>query len=87
MTEKLMEAHKFTDGMTEKEVPMAKVALPKWLIQGLAYGIVLGGTLFTVGTMAVGAFPGLFPAAFGIQMGAIGFSGAVGIAYTKDITE
>ena len=64
-----------------------KIHMPKWLIQGLAYGTVLGGTLFTLGQMAVAAFPGLFPAAYAVELGAIGFTAAVAIAYSNDITQ
>ena len=83
--EKLNRAHRFVDGMAEESKPKKKVSLPKWLIQGLIYGMILAMVLSVVGTMAVGAFPALFAATLPIQMGAIGFAGSIGIAYTNDV--
>jgi len=85
--EKLKAIHEFLDGMTKKEVKKPMVSMPKWLLQGLFYGTFLGGVGYIVGAMAMNAIAGLFPANFDIIMGALGFIGSVGIAYTNDITE
>ena len=87
MTEKLMEAHKFTDSMTEKEVPMAKTAMPKWLMQGFFYGLFLGLIGYLSGAVAINAVPAAFPATLPVIASALGFLSAIGLAYTRDITE
>ena len=86
-TETLKEIRLFCDGMTEKEVPMAKISMPKWMLQGFFYGLFLGILGYFAGGVAVTAAPGLFPATSNIVAGALGFLASLGIAYTKDIVE
>ncbi|MEA3222774.1 MAG: hypothetical protein U9P49_06375 [Thermodesulfobacteriota bacterium] len=86
-SEKLKNIHEFCDGMAEKEVHMAKVALPKWLIQGFLYGLVLGVVMYFAGAVAVNAIPTFLPAATPTISGALGFLSSLGIAYTNDITQ
>ena len=86
-TEKLKEAHKFLDGMTEKEDTMAKTAMPKWLMQGFFYGLFLGLVGYLSGAIAVNAVAAAFPATLPVIAAALGFLSAIGIAYTRDITE
>ena len=66
---------------------MAKVSMPKWLLQGIFYGIFLAAVGYICGAMGMNAIPGLFPVGFDVVIGTLGFIGSVGIAYTKDISE
>ena len=87
MRDKLKGVHEFLDGMNEKEVPMAKTAMPKWLMQGFFYGLFLGLVGFLSGAVAINAVPAAFPATLPVIASALGFLSAIGIAYTRDITE
>ena len=73
--------------MAESDVKRKGVAMPKWMLQGTLYGLFLGGIGYLAGTVAVNAAPGVFPATIGVIMGALGFLGSLGIAYTNDITQ
>jgi len=87
MTERLIEAHKFIDGMTKEEEVGSRRGLPKWLMQGVLYGTFLALIGYTCGGMAMNAVPGLFMAGFDVVVGTTGFLSSIGIAYTKDISE
>jgi len=63
------------------------VALPKWLIQGFLYGLVLSVVMYFAGAVVINAIPALFPASTPLISGALGFLSALGIAYTNDITQ
>lgn len=86
-TERLNNIHRFLDGMTEKEEVGSKRGLPKWLMQGVFYGIFLALIGYTCGAMAMNAVPGLFMPGFDIVVGTAGFLSSIGLAYTKDIAE
>ena len=73
--------------MAEADVKRKGVALPKWLIQGFLYGIVLALIMYYAGTVAMVAAPALFPPGLDIVSGAVGFLSSLGIAYTKDISQ
>lgn len=73
--------------MAETEAKKKHVALPKWLIQGFLYGLVLAVVMYYAGSIAVVAVPVLLPAASPVIAGALGFLSALGIAYTNDITQ
>ena len=87
MTEKLIEAHKFTDGMADETKSKKRQAMPKWLLQGFIYGMFLSLVAYLSGAIAVNAVPAAFPATLPTIAAALGFLAAIGIAYTKDITE
>ena len=86
-TENLKGIHNFIDGMAEKEEVGSRRGLPKWLMQGVFYGIFLALIGYTCGGMAMNAVPGLFMPGFDIVVGTTGFLSSIGIAYTKDISE
>jgi len=73
--------------MAEQAVKGRNAALPKWLIQGFLYGLVLGVVMYFSGAVAVEAVPAFLPAATPTIAGAIGFLSSIGIAYTNDITQ
>ena len=73
--------------MAEEPKKGRGVALPKWLIQGFLYGLVLGVVMYFAGAVAVNAIPVLLPAGTPTISGALGFLSALGIAYTNDITQ
>lgn len=87
MDEKLNRIHVFCDGMAEDVKVKAKRGLPKWLMQGVFYGIFLALIGYTCGAMGMNAVPGLFMPGFDVVVGTAGFLSSVGIAYTKDISE
>lgn len=66
---------------------MAKIAMPKWMMQGFFYGLFLGIIGYFAGGIATTAAPALFPATSTVVAGAAGFLAALGIAYTNDITQ
>jgi len=82
-----MEAHEFCDGMAEDVKPKKGQAMPKWLLQGFFYGLFLALIAYLSGAIAINAVPAAFPAALPVIASALGFLAAIGIAYTKDITE
>ena len=73
--------------MVEPGVRGRGVALPKWLVQGFLYGLVLGVVMYFAGAVAVDAIPAFLPAATPTISGALGFLSSLGIAYTNDITQ
>jgi hypothetical protein len=73
--------------MADPTVKGRGVALPKWLIQGFLYGLVLGVVMYFAGAVTITAIPALFPAATPTIAGALGFLASLGIAYTNDITQ
>ena len=73
--------------MAEQAVKGRNAALPKWLIQGFLYGMILGVVMFYAGAVAIAAVPGFLPPATPTIAGALGFLSSIGIAYTNDITQ
>ena len=73
--------------MAEGERKRRGVALPKWLVQGFLYGLVLGVVMYFAGAVAINAVPGFLPAATPTISGALGFLSSLGIAYTNDIVQ
>ena len=73
--------------MAEQAVKGRNAALPKWLIQGFLYGMILGVVMFFSGAVAVEAVPTFLPATTPTIAGALGFLSSIGIAYTNDITQ
>ena len=73
--------------MAEQAVKGRNAALPKWLIQGFLYGLVLGVVMYFSGAVAVEAVPAFLPATTPTIAGALGFLSSIGIAYTNDITQ
>jgi len=73
--------------MADVERKRRGVALPKWLIQGFLYGLVLGVVMYFAGAVAIAAVPAFLPVATPTIAGALGFLSSLGIAYTNDITQ
>jgi len=86
-SEKLKYIHEFCDSMAEGTVKGRNAALPKWLIQGFLYGLVLGVIMYFAGAVAIAAVPTFLPATTPTIAGALGFLSSLGIAYTNDITQ
>jgi hypothetical protein len=73
--------------MSKKEVKMARIAMPKWLLQGFLYGMFLALVGYIVGAISLVALPGLFPPTMDLISAALAFLASIGIAYTNDITQ
>ena len=87
MTETLNDVHKFCDGMADEAKPKKSHAMPKWLMQGFFYGLFLAMIAYLTGAICINAVPAAFPPTLPVIASALGFLAAIGIAYTKDISE
>jgi len=73
--------------MADPIVKKKGVSLPKWMLQGVFYGLFLGVVGYLAGGIALTAAPAVFPASIDVVTGALGFLASLGIAYTNDVVQ
>jgi len=63
---------------------MAKLTMGRRILKAVSAAIPVSLVLWTVGTVATGAMPGVFPANFDIICGAIGFGACIAEQFVED---
>jgi len=87
LTGRLIEAHKFLDGMADEDKTENRKGIVRHAIKGILHGTVVGAVTYTVGTIATNTIPAVFPVGYGAILGAIGFTGAVAISLSDSMNE